>query len=178
MGPPFQRTNQAGAVGRRSPINRPSQCAPCMAGLKLQPNPKMTTTPVRPILIIAAFLFAALFIRADTTSYAQLLKERDTVLSQILAYRESGRSVGLSDDEAISAAQSALYSFRRDVASSTAEKIKNQELLVQLCEKRLAAVKVNVNSGIGSNLNVLVGTDSLLQAKQILEELKLNGKGG
>ena len=136
----------------------------------------MKTYPVRSIVIIAAFLLAALSSRADATSYAQILKERDDVLSRILADRESHYSVGAVNEEAVSAAQLALYVFRRDTASTTAAKIKNQELIIQLYEKKLAEAKARMSTGIGANIQVLEATDLVLQAKQVLEELKLSEK--
>jgi hypothetical protein len=132
----------------------------------------MKTYPVRSIVIIAAFLLAALSSRADATSYAQILKERDDVLSRILADRESHYSVGAVNEEAVSAAQLALYVFRRD----TAAKIKNQELIIQLYEKKLAEAKARMSTGIGANIQILEATDLVLQAKQVLEELKLSEK--
>jgi hypothetical protein len=117
-------------------------------------------------------VLSALSSRADRSSYAQVIKERDAVLSQILAVREAARPAGIADEEAITAAQLALYSFRRDVASTTAEKIKNQELIVKIRERKLAEMKAKVSIGAGDNTAVLIATDCFLQAKQVLEELK------
>jgi uncharacterized membrane protein len=138
----------------------------------------MKSYPSRSILIIVAFLLAALSSRADATSYAQILKERDDVLSRILADRESHYSSGLVNDEAVSAAQLALYSFRRDTASTLAVKIKNQELIVQLYEKKLTLAKERRSAGLGADIEVLAATDLVLQAKQVLEELQLSAKKG
>lgn len=138
----------------------------------------MKTYPSRSILIIVTFLLAALSSRADATSYAQILKERDDVLTRILADRESHYSVGAVNEEAVSAAQLALYSFRRDTASTSAAKIKNQEVIIQLYEKKLTLAKARLSAGIGADIQVLEATDSVLQAKQVLEELKLSEKKG
>lgn len=136
----------------------------------------MKTYPVRAILVIAAFLLGALNSHADATSYAQILKERDAVLTQILADRESKMSVGAVNEEAVSSAQLALYTFRRDTASSTAVKVKNQELIIQLSEKKQTLVKDRRSAGLSADIEVLEATDSVLQAKQVLEELKLSEK--
>jgi hypothetical protein len=138
----------------------------------------MKATLVRSVVTIAVFVLLALSSRADRASYAQVIKERDAVLSKILAMREATRSSGLADEEGIASAQLALYSFRRDVASTTAEKIKNQELIVKVRERKLEEMKARVSIGVGDNTDVLVATDSLLQAKQVLEELRSNGKEG
>jgi hypothetical protein len=114
--------------------------------------------------------------RADATAYAQIIKERNAVLSKILAEQESRYAMGLVDNDAIARAQLALYSFRRDVAPTNAEKIKNQELVVQVHEKRQALVQAQVKSGLGGPIEVLLATDDLLRAKQALEELKLTEK--
>ena len=123
-------------------------------------------------------MLAALSSRADATSYAQVIKERDSVLSQILAEREGKRPSGLADDEAIAAAQLALYSFRRDVAATTTEKIQNQELIVRIYEKKRGLVKARFSAGLVGRIQVLEATAPLLEAKQVLEELQLNEKKG
>ena len=123
-------------------------------------------------------MLAAVSSHADATSYAQILKERDSVLSQILADRESRRSSGTADEDAISAAQLALYSFRRDTAATTAEKIKNQELIIRVHEKKLEFVKAEKRAGTAAGIQVLEATAPLLEAKQVLEELRLTDKKG
>jgi len=138
----------------------------------------MKTTPARFIVIVAAFMLAAMSSRADAISYAQILKERDSVLSQILAQRESRRSAGLADEDAIAAAKLALYSFRRDVAATTAERVKNQELIIRVHERKLEYVKAQMHTGLATGIDVLAATASLLEAKQVWEELHLNEKQG
>ena len=136
----------------------------------------MKTNPTRIVVLAALMTLFTVPGRADATAYAQIIKERNTVLSKILAERESRYAMGLGDDEAIAAAQLALYSFRRDVASTSAERIKNQELVVQVNEKRQALVQAQVKSGVGGTIEVLQATDDLLHARQVLEELKLTEK--
>ena len=138
----------------------------------------MKTSPVRLALAVAAFLSAALSSHADATSYAQVIKERDSVLSQILADRESRRASGTADEDAIAAAQLALYSFRRDVATAAGEKIENQELIVRIHEKKLEVVKARFSAGIVGKIQVLEATAPLLEAKQVLEELHLKAPKG
>ena len=79
----------------------------------------------------------------------------------------------MADEEAIATAQLALYSFRRDAAATISEKIKNQELIVRVFEKKLEYVKANMKSGVGSSIGVLEATAPFLEAKQMLEELRL-----
>jgi len=136
-------------------------------------------TPRIPLLTLLAVssLFASL-VRADEASYAKVLKERETVLSQILAAREVHFTTGGLDEEAVSSARLALWSFRRDTAPSTAEKIKEQELIVAVYEKKLATLKSRSATGVVGREDVLLATDSLLQAQQKLEELKLKEKKG
>ena len=136
-------------------------------------------TPRLPLLTLFAVssLFASL-VRADEASYAKVLKERETVLSQILAAREVHFTTGGLDEEAVSSARLALWSFRRDTAPSTAEKIKEQELIVAVYEKKLATLKSRSATGVVGREDVLLATDSLLQAQQKLEELKLKDKNG
>ena len=136
-------------------------------------------TPRIPLLTLLAVssLFASL-VRADEASYAKVLKERETVLSQILAAREVHFTTGGLDEEAVSSARLALWSFRRDTAPSTAEKIKEQELIVAVYEKKLATLKSRSATGVVGREDVLLATDSLLQAQQKLEELKLKDKNG
>jgi hypothetical protein len=136
-------------------------------------------TPRIPLLTLLAVssLFASL-VRADEASYAKVLKERETVLSQILAAREVHYTTGGLDEEAVSSARLALWSFRRDIAPSTAEKIKQQELIVAVYEKKLVTLKTRSATGLVGREDVLLATDSLLQAQQTLEELKLKEKKG
>lgn len=128
----------------------------------------------RLVALSAVIILCTLNGRADANSYAQIIKERDSVLTQILAERESRRTTGLGDEEAIAAAQIALYSFRRDVATTSAEKIKNQELIIPIYQKNLELVKAKMRSGLATGITLLEATDRVLEAKQILEELRLN----
>ena len=138
----------------------------------------MKTSPLHSLLVATVVVLSAVAGRADPTAHAQILKQRDAVLSQILAGQESRRAVGIADEDAILAAQVALYSFRRDAAPTPAGKIQNQELIVAVFEKQLAVVEAKVRIGGVTNAEVLIATDRVLQAKQILEELKLSPKTG
>ena len=129
-------------------------------------------------IIVAALFSSALSGHADETLRAKIVKERDGVLSQILAEREGRRPTGTADEEAIAAAQLALYSFRRDIATSSVEKIKNQELIVRIYEKKLELAKAKFSTGLSGNIQVLEATVPLLEAKQLLEEIRLNEQHG
>jgi hypothetical protein len=61
------------------------------------------------------------------------------VLAKIVADVESRHTVGAVDDEAVGAAKLALLSFRRDTAATTADKLKQQDLIVELQDQRLRA---------------------------------------
>jgi hypothetical protein len=138
----------------------------------------MKNTQVRFICMVAAFMLATITSRADSSTYAQVIKERDDVLSQILAEREGKRLSGLPDEEAIAAAQLALYSFRRDSATVTGEKIKNQGLIIRIYDKKLELEKAKFSAGLAGRIQVLEATAPLLEAKQVLEELRLIEKKG
>jgi hypothetical protein len=114
--------------------------------------------------------------RADSEARTQILKERDAVLSQILADREGRLASGVVDEDGVAAARIALWSFRRDTAASKQEKIKQQELIVKVYAKKLSSAKGRIASGLTTNIDVLIATDALLQAKQLLEELRLEEK--
>jgi hypothetical protein len=125
----------------------------------------------RPVLLL--LLLACLtLVRADDGTRDGIVKERDAVLSEILAGREQRFAVGGGDDESVRAARLALLSFRRDVASTAGEKIRQQELIVEMWRKRLATVENQVKSGLAGRETVLVATDSLLQARQLLAEIR------
>lgn len=128
-------------------------------------------------LLAAALLFASLS-RADETAHAKILKERDAVLSQILAEREGRVSSGLVDEDAVLSARLALLTFRRDTAQSKADKIKQQELIVAIYPKKIATLKARFEAGVTGHEEVLLATDAQLQAQQILEELKADEKKG
>lgn len=138
-------------------------------------NAKTMNTPRTRLLALLAVsaLFAPLA-RADETAYAKILKERDLILSQIVTQREAQFAIGSTDDGALVAARLALWSFRRDTTPSKAEKIKQQELIVEVFQKELVAVKSRVTAGLAGREDILLATDSLLQARQFLEELQLN----
>ncbi len=132
-------------------------------------------------LLLALFAVSSLFAslaRADEAAYAKILKERDSVLSQIVAQREGQFAVGTTDDEALLAARLALCAFRRDTAPSKAEKIKQQELIVAVWQKKLASLKSRAATGVVGHEDVLLATDSLLQAQQLFEELQFDAKKG
>lgn len=135
----------------------------------------------QPIKLLALFTVASLVASntfADEALRTKIIKERDTILSQILTERESGVATGLVDENAVLSARLALFSFRRDTASSKVEKVKQQELIVSIYQKKLATLKGRVEAGVGGREDVLLATDSLLQAQQMLEELKLDAEKG
>jgi len=136
----------------------------------------MKSYPKCRVAIAATVLMFTSSARADEASYSTVVKERDSVLSEILAVRESRRSTGTADEESIAAAQLTLYSFRRDVATATSEKIKNQELIVRIFEKKLESVEVMTKAGLGGKIAILEAKAPLLEARQRLEELRLKGK--
>ena len=128
-------------------------------------------------LLAASSLFVS-FARADESSYTKILEERDAVLSQILTAREARLATGGLDEDAVPSARLALYSFRRDTAPSKAEKLKQQELIVAVYEKKLALLRGRAAAGTIAQEYVLLATDSLLQAQQALEEPRLNEQKG
>jgi hypothetical protein len=136
----------------------------------------MTPSHRRLIGLLAISLSIAALAPADEVSYAKVLKERDAVLSQLVANRESAARV--AGDENLVAARLALWSFRRDTASSKVEKIKQQELIVGVFQKRLDFQKSRVKAGIAGADDVLLATNSLLEEQQLLEELRLDVKKG
>lgn len=133
----------------------------------------MKTFLLRRLVVVTATLLLATSVRGDEASYSAIVKERDHVLSQILAAQESSRSTGLADDDAIAAAQLTLYSFRRDVANDPAQKIKQQELVVGVHEKKFKYAEAMQKTGTRTYVGVLETKAALLEAQQRLEELRL-----
>lgn len=133
----------------------------------------MKNHDVRSLVMLLLSLVFVAFVRADETAYRQILKERDAVLSKIIEVQEGRQSTGLADFEMASAARIALWNFRRDTAGTKEERIKLQELLVQEYEKNLSEVKVRSTTGVRTTLDVLLATDKLLEAKQVLAELRM-----
>lgn len=115
-------------------------------------------------------------LRAEASACAAIVKERDTVLMKIVADVESRHSIGTADDEAVWAAKLSLLSFRRDTASTASEKLKQQELIVALQEKRLSTLKARSQAGTTDSLDVLHATDAFLAAKQRQAEIQPDRK--
>jgi hypothetical protein len=126
--------------------------------------------------LLLVFALSSSLGRASTSSYAQITAERDSVLSEIVAYHERQRSSGTANEELIAAAQLKLYSFRRDVASTLVEKIKNQELIVRLFEENLKLIVFKREAGLAGGIQILEAKAALLEAKQTLEELRMGEK--
>ena len=127
-----------------------------------------------PIILFIISLFAASIIHADETEYARILKERDDILSKMVAFKEAQLANGtLFNPEELASARLALWTLRRDTAKTSTEKIKQHELIVDLYEKQLGPVKRRYDLGLVTWYEVLTATDALLQAKQTLEEMKL-----
>jgi hypothetical protein len=133
---------------------------------------------IQSIGTILLLLVSAVSVRADAASYAQLLKERDAVLAKIVAHHEGKWAGGLADDEAVFSAQLALFSFRRDSSEVRDEKLRLQEQIVSLHEKRLLGIKARVQSGRSDPVDALYATDSLLAAKQLLAVMHSSEKKG
>lgn len=117
-------------------------------------------------------------LRADTSAYAAIVKERDTVLSKIVAGVESRHLSGMVDDDAVWAAKLALLSFRRDASATASGKLEQQEQIVALEEKKLSTLKARFQAGTTDSLDVLRATDALLAAKQLRAEIQSDGKKG
>ena len=79
-------------------------------------------------------------------------------------------------DESLLSARVALWSFRRDTATSPAAKIKQQELIIGLQEKKLSVLKGRAAAGVVGLEEILLATNALLQAQQTLEEHRLPPK--
>src|SRR5688572_10088210 len=138
----------------------------------------MKTKYARLLMFVALSSLTATSAIAASEAHAQILKERDGVLSQILKEQESRRATGHSVDDEIFSAQVALHSFRRDTAAAISDKLKNQQMIVSAHEKRLATMKRKSEIGAVANIEVLRVADGVLQAKQILEELRAHEKRG
>ena len=136
----------------------------------------MKATPVRLLAFIALVCLPGSLVRGDAAAHDRLVKERDTVLSQILAQEESMQGVGARDADALFAAKLALCSFRRDVATSKEEKLKNQQTIIGLYERKLELAKSHAAAGVVGPLEVLRVTDALLAEKLILEELNAGSR--
>lgn len=138
----------------------------------------MKTLPARLVVLLAAASLLGVSAPADEAAYAKILQERDAVLSQIVTDQEARFASGIVSDEALQSARLALWSFRRDTAAAPADKIKQQELIVGLQAKKLAMVKERARAGMSGREDILLATDALLQAQQVLEELRLPPKQG
>jgi hypothetical protein len=115
--------------------------------------------------------------RADEAARARILKQREAVLAEILTGREQRFTLGAGDEESVRSARLALWSFRRDTAPSVAERIRQQKLIVGLWEKKLSALENRLVTGLAEREDILLATDSLLQAQVLLEELNAREKG-
>src|SRR4051812_38001391 len=111
-------------------------------------------------------LLSSVSLPAADADYASILKERDAVLTRIVSDLEARYRTGGGSEQAVLTAQLALYSFRRDTAQTTNQKIEQQEEIIGLQESRLARLKAGP---ISDPLDVLRATDALLEAKQVLE---------
>jgi hypothetical protein len=135
---------------------------------------QMKTTHLPSVAVTTLLVLCAAAARGDSAKYAEILAERERILSQIVADQESKRAAGKVDDEALFSAQIALHAFRRDSAKAIRQKVVHQELIVNVCLKRLEAIKARVQAGAGDQLEVLRARDSVLAAIQLVEELLAN----
>lgn len=121
-------------------------------------------------LVVVALLFATIG-RGENSKYAQIVKDRDAVLSEILSAREARYRVGGGDEVAVLDARLALLTFRRDAAKDREGKLKQQGLIVEMYEKRVADLKVRAKSGTLSAEDLLLAKERLLEAMQTRESL-------
>ena len=142
----------------------------------------MKTKISRLVLIVSVFLFAGACnaqnktAPQDKTTYENLLKERDSVLSELVKMKEARAKVGFIDPEDLNQAQLELYTFRRDNAKSKEEKMEQQKLIIGVYEKQIEFVKSKYSIGIATWENLLEAKNKLLQEKILLEKLRLNIK--
>ena len=131
--------------------------------------------PRLPLCSGAVLFIAIAVLHADPAGVSSIVKERDAVLSKIVADLEERHRVGGLDEEAVFVARLKLHSFRRDAAETAGDKIQQQECIVALYEKRLSGIKAR--PGV-DNVDVLRATDALLEARQVLESLRSGAKVG
>src|SRR5687768_9589329 len=128
-------------------------------------------TFLKPSGFIALCLVSSCLASAETPAYAAILKERDAVLSKIVAAQEARSAAGHTNQDAVFTSRIALHTFRRDIANSPQAKIAHQQLIVAEQQRKLAAVHGQAQVGGVSEVDVLTATDALLAAKQMLEQL-------
>ena len=138
----------------------------------------MKTPKFRTLTLVALTTLCPVLVAEDSPTYAQILRERESLLSQILNMQESRRASGHADEEAIFSAQISLYSFRRDTTTTNADKVKHQLMIVGVHEKKLAVIKSRAETGGIPRVDVLRTMDGLLREKQVLEELRAREKTG
>ena len=132
----------------------------------------MNTSHLRKFALLALFGLSALSMRADSSVLTAILKERDDTLVKILDFQKAYEKTGIVLTEAVFIAEVALYSFRREAATSTAEKIKNQTLIVAIHDRKEAALKAKLAAGVAGPMEILQAKNEQLQARQLLETLK------
>lgn len=120
------------------------------------------------MLVLAMLVPSA---QASSPEIAQIVRERDATLSQIVTALEERYQSGSVNMSAVFAARLALATFRRDVAPNPQEKRAQQEAIVALWEKQLANEKAREKAGIADPIEVLTVTAELLAAKQTLLEI-------
>ena len=136
----------------------------------------MKPYPVLRALLIAASLSFVSIGRADDSAYVQVIKKREAVLSEILSVREAKFAAGACDEAAVFSARLALLTFRRNVAPTVAGKISQQEVIEHILAEELAVLERQSTGGTGDREGLLVAREALLQADQLLEELRLQLK--
>jgi hypothetical protein len=132
----------------------------------------MNTFHLRKFALLALVGLSAISMRADSPALTEILKERDETLVKILDFQKAREKTGSVSPEAVFVAEISLYSFRREAATSTAEKLKNQALIVAIHDRKEAALKGKTAAGLGDPMEILQAKNEQLLARQLLETLK------
>ncbi len=124
---------------------------------------------------IALMVFLALAVpatRGQEVSRAEIIKQREATLSNIVVSVEQRFKNGTLKQSDLFKARYDLLHFQFEVASSTADKMSLQEKIVAVRETQQTVAKREHQVGVCDEIEVLRVTADLLAEKQLLAELK------
>lgn len=114
----------------------------------------------------------------EASNISRIIRERDTILVKLVDTVNSQVAVGIQPSTALWEPKLRLYKFRRDNETSLAEKIKHQELIIQIRKEQAGFAKSRFDSNLATFDDLLNAEETLLAEQQIMEELKLKNKEG
>jgi len=132
----------------------------------------LASYPNQSMRTVFAYLCLSLLISVPAFAADDFVAERRQVLEKIVTLLENRHSIGLDDGSELISAKLSLFTFERDSAVKTHDRISWQQKIVKLQEEELTKLENKFSAGLVPDLELLRAKDRLLAARCELAKMQ------